>query len=258
MTNQLKPFLLKSLISVSVFGLALTTSMVGSASAIEFTKPKAVVELFTSQGCSSCPPADQALREMNKGGEILGLALHVDYWDRLGWKDTFASPENTSRQKLYSQAFGERSIYTPQAVINGRTHVVGSRKAEIVSKAGNFARGSEGLSVDVGLEKIGGAVKVSILPSNEASNATLYVFYFNPEGEVQIKRGENAGKKINYTNIVGKVEMVGMVGDQGLTTEFAVADMKQKGYKACALILQGKTANGYPGPIIGASVISDL
>ena len=114
------------------------------------------------------------------------------------------------------------------------------------------------MSVDVGLEKIGGAVKVSILPSNEASNATLYVFYFNPEGEVQIKRGENAGKKINYTNIVGKVEMVGMVGDQGLTTEFAVADMKQKGYKACALILQGKTANGYPGPIIGASVISDL
>lgn len=243
---------------VSTSSLAMTSGAIVAANAVEFTKPKAVVELFTSQGCSSCPPADKALHELNDAGEILGLALHVDYWDRLGWKDTFASPENTARQRLYSRAFGERSIYTPQAVINGRTHVVGSRKADIITKAEAFARGSEGLFVPINLEKVGEAVKVSVTPDKQASNATLYVFYFNPEGEVQIKRGENAGRKISYSNIVGKVEMVGMVGNQGLATEFAIADMKQKGYKACALILQSKTASGYPGPIIGASVISDL
>lgn len=249
---------LNSFLAFSAMSLSLIQVMSGTATAVEFTKPKAVVELFTSQGCSSCPPADQALREINNDGEILGLAMHVDYWDRLGWKDTFASPENTTRQRLYAQALGERSVYTPQAVINGRTHVVGSRKGQILSKANGFAGGSDGLVVDINLAKLGDAVKVAISPGKEAKNATLYVFYFNPAGDVKIKRGENAGKTISYSNIVGKVEMVGMVGEAGLTTEFAIADMRQKGYKACAMILQDKTANGFPGAIIGASVISDL
>jgi hypothetical protein len=248
----------KSSLTVSIMALTSAFTFNATANAVEFTKPKAVVELFTSQGCSSCPPADQALREINTDGEILGLALHVDYWDRLGWKDTFASPENTARQRLYAQALGERSVYTPQAIINGRTHLVGSRKAQILSKAADFAETDKGLIVDIDLAKNGEAINVTIASSEEAKNATLYVFYFNPQGEVKIKRGENAGRNISYSNIVGKVEMIGMVGEAGLTTEFAIADMKQKGFKACALILQDRTTNGFPGAIIGASVISDL
>ena len=257
MHNTIRGILRRSVPTMAAAMLSLPLFAI-PAKAVEFSKPKAVVELFTSQGCSSCPSADKALREINSNGQILGLALHVDYWDRLGWKDTFASPENTERQWLYARALGERQVYTPQAVINGRSHLVGSRKGDILATANTFAKNGQGLEVDINLQKTGQAVKVSIAPGKTASDATLYVFYFNPQAEVNIKSGENAGRKITYSNIVGKVGMVGMVGADGLNTEFAFADMKQKGYKACALILQGKTADGNPGAIIGASVISDL
>lgn len=252
----IRPFVVSSLIA----NLALMAGMMATldAGAVEFTKPKAVVELFTSQGCSSCPPADAALKQMNENGELLGLALHVDYWDRLGWKDTFASAENTDRQWRYARSLGERQVYTPQAIINGRTHLVGSRKVQILDTAYGYSDGEKGLVVDVDLEKTSDTVKVMIDQSKASNHATLYAFYFNPVAEVAIKRGENAGKKIAYSNVVGKVETIGMVGNGGFATEFAIADMKQKGYKACALILQSKTKDGGPGAIIGASVISDL
>ncbi|MGB7287783.1 MAG: DUF1223 domain-containing protein [Salaquimonas sp.] len=239
-----------------LFSSALT--MAGTASAVEFTKPKAVVELFTSQGCSSCPPADAALKQMNDNGEILGLALHVDYWDRLGWKDTFASPQNTERQRAYAIPLNVRAIYTPQAIINGRTHVTGSKKVEILNTANSYAKQGKGLVIDINLTATTNAINVSIDQSEIAKHATLYAYYFNPASEVAIKRGENAGKKITYSNIVGTVETIGMVGDAGFDTEFSIADIRQKGYKGCALILQAKTADGGPGPILGATVISDL
>jgi len=244
-----------NLLVLSTLGLATSFA---PAVAIEFSKPKAVVELFTSQGCSSCPPADAALKEMNEDGEFLGLALHVDYWDRLGWKDTFASSDNTDRQWRYARALGERQVYTPQAIVNGRSHLVGSRKTEIRDLANAYAEGNDGLSVPVNLEKIGDTISVSVPAEPQSSKATLYAFYFNPSGEVEIKRGENSGRKISYSNIVGKVEMIGMVGAEGMKTTFAIEDIKRKGYAGCALILQSSTSNGNPGAIVGASVISDL
>lgn len=260
--NEFKPTGISRSITRSFLFASLTLASVtfntGIANAIEFTKPKAVVELFTSQGCSSCPPADAALKQLNENGELLGLALHVDYWDRLGWKDTFASAENTDRQWRYARALGERQVYTPQAIINGRTHLVGSRKVQILDTAYGFSEDAKGLTVDINLQKIGDSVKVMIDQSETSNRATLYAFYFNPSAEVAIKRGENAGKKIAYSNVVGKVETVGMVGDGGFATEFAIADMKQKGYAACALILQTKSSDGGPGAIVGATVISDL
>jgi len=228
------------------------------AMAIEITKPKAVVELFTSQGCSSCPPADAALREFNASDEILGLAMHVDYWDRLGWKDTFASPDNTKRQWQYARSLGERQVYTPQAIVNGRSHLVGSRKAEIEAMAALYANGEKGLSVPINLTVDDDSIGVEI-PSNATSKrATLYAVYFNPIDEVEIGRGENAGKTIRYSNVVRKVEMVGMIGGKDMAMAFSIADIKRKGYKGCALILQSSTPDGNPGPIIGASVIRDL
>ncbi|MCX7303033.1 MAG: DUF1223 domain-containing protein [Hyphomicrobiales bacterium] len=97
----------------------------------DILKPKGVVELFTSQGCNSCPPADKVLAELAEKGEVVALGYHVDYWDYLGWKDTLATPENTERQHLYGKAFQERSVYTPQAVINGRLHVNGARREAV-------------------------------------------------------------------------------------------------------------------------------
>ncbi len=232
--------------------------IVTNAKALELSKPKGVVELFTSQGCSSCPPADAILKEINQGDEILGLALHVDYWDRLGWADTFASPANTDRQWRYARALGERQVYTPQAIINGRTHVVGSQRAKILDTVSGLANKSQGLYVDVNLEKVGNVVKLSIPASNQSQNATLYAFYYNPEATVKIERGENAAKTITYSNIVGKIEMIGMVGADGMNVDFAIADMTQDGYKSCAMILQSKSADGGPGPIIGAAVMSEF
>ena len=90
-----------------------------------------VVELFTSQGCSSCPPADRILGELAERDDVIALALHVDYWDYLGWKDEFASPQYTKRQRAYARAAGERTIYTPQMVIGGQDHVIGSRPMKV-------------------------------------------------------------------------------------------------------------------------------
>ena len=229
-----------------------------NALAVEFTTPKAVVELFTSQGCSSCPPADAALREFNQGKDILGLAMHVDYWDRLGWKDTFASPDNTARQWRYARALGERQVYTPQAVVNGRAHFVGSRKSRITDAAEQLALAGEGLTVPIKLTAEGNVISVSVEGVPAAKSATLYAVYYNAEEAVNIQRGENAGKTITYSNIVGKMEMLGMTGAQGIAMHFSVDDIRQKGFTDCALILQTKTADGMPGPIIGASVISGI
>ena len=104
-----------------------------SVMAEQIIKPKGVVELFTSQGCRSCPPADRAFEQLVRQGDVVALAYHVDYWNYLGWKDTFASPRNTERQRNYARTRGDGAIYTPQAVINGLTPVNGSSKEAIQS-----------------------------------------------------------------------------------------------------------------------------
>ncbi len=228
------------------------------AVALEITRPRGVVELFTSQGCSSCPAADRVLSRFNEEGDILGLSIHVDYWDRLGWKDTFASHANTERQWAYARALGERQVYTPQAIVNGRAHHVGSRKEQIEARIRDFQGSEKGLHIPIDVSRHDGAVRVSVAPDERAHKATLYVFYFNPSEEVAIKRGENSGKTLNYSNVVGKVDMVGMVDATGLVTTFSVAELARKGFSGCALILQASTKDGDPGPILGATVISDL
>jgi hypothetical protein len=245
-------------VNILLLSLAMLAASGTSASALEVTKPSAVVELFTSQGCSSCPPADAALKQINAGKTILGLAMHVDYWDRLGWKDTFASAENTERQWRYARSLGERQVYTPQAVINGREHVVGSQKSAIIAAAGRYSSGGEGMVVPVNVVQSGDSLKVSIPGNTSGSHTTLYAVYFTPSQTVEIKRGENAGKSITYTNIVGKVEMIGMPDSNGMIANFSINDIRQKGYKGCALILQQVKSDGLPGPIVGVSVLRDL
>src|ERR1700750_688452 len=112
------------LLVVAACGLIL----LGDAAAAD---PRAVVELFTSQGCSSCPPADKLLGELAKDANVIALSLPIDYWDYLGWKDTLADKRFTARQKAYSHMRGDRDVYTPQVVVNGSAHVVGSDRAKI-------------------------------------------------------------------------------------------------------------------------------
>ena len=112
--------------------LSATSAAATNAAAME--RPRGVVELFTSQGCSSCPPADRIVGELAKDPSLVVLSLPVDYWDYIGWKDTLASPQCTARQKGYAAARGDGQVYTPQAVINGRIHVVGSKRAAVLDK----------------------------------------------------------------------------------------------------------------------------
>lgn len=238
--------------------LTLTVLTISPAAATEITRPTGVVELFTSQGCSSCPPADRVLGELTRRPDTLALAWHVDYWDYLGWKDTFARPANTKRQKAYARALSRRNVYTPQAVINGRLDVVGSRGNSVMAALDEFAGTSNGLTVEIDARISGDMLKINIENSPEANGATLWMVYFDRNRIVDVKRGENGGQRLSYSNIVRSMEMIGTVHDQALQTEFGIADISRRGHDACALILQKKTAHGDPGPIIGAAYLSEL
>ena len=228
------------------------------AGAVEIIAPNGVVELFTSQGCSSCPAADAILTEIAEGGQTLALAWHVDYWDYLGWKDTFAARANTDRQRAYARSFGEAQVYTPQAVVNGRTHVVGSHRDSLLATVDKLAAAGDGLTVPIETHSSGDFLKVKIVHSPQSAGATLWMIYFKDHAEVAISRGENGGHKLGYSNIVEAVEMIGMIKDQDLQAEFNLRDLGGRGHDSCALVLQTTTSQGTPGPILGAAIINYL
>ncbi|MGB1236280.1 MAG: DUF1223 domain-containing protein [Planktomarina sp.] len=159
-----------------------------------------VVELFTSQGCSSCPPADAILHELVKDPQIIPLALHVDYWDYIGWKDSFASPAFTKRQRTYASAQEERMVYTPQMMVNGMSHVVGSRRSEI-SALVQAAKGQQAL-VGVSANLSGDSLTINVDETQVKGPFIVHVVSYRPNSTVQIKRGENAGRTITYANVV--------------------------------------------------------
>src|ERR1700704_387937 len=125
-------------------------------------EPRAVVELFTSQGCSSCPPADRIIGELAKDPSIIALSLPIDYWDYLGWKDTLADARFSARQKAYSQMRGDREVYTPQVVVNGSMHVVGSDREGIESAIGSTGKADRVMSVPVTMTLAGKQITVSV------------------------------------------------------------------------------------------------
>jgi hypothetical protein len=160
-----------------------------------------VVELFTSQGCSSCPPADALLAELATQPGVIALALHVDYWDYLGWKDSFASPAFSARQKAYAKSFGRRSIFTPQMVVQGRRALVGHDAPSVL---GAIAEGmTEQATVTLDLRREGDVLAISLAPRDAPVGAAeVHVVRLIPSHEVSIEGGENAGMQILYSNIV--------------------------------------------------------
>src|SRR3954449_12137096 len=128
-------------------------------------EPRAVIELFTSQGCSSCPPADRILGELAKDPSVIALSMPIDYWDYLGWKDTLADSRFTARQKAYSQVRGDREVYTPQVVVNGSVHVIGSDREGIEEAIGSTASGAGVMSVPVTMTQAGTQINVSVAAS---------------------------------------------------------------------------------------------
>jgi hypothetical protein len=160
-----------------------------------------VVELFTSQGCSSCPPADALLRELAEEPGVIALALHVDYWDYLGWRDSFGSPYFTARQKAYAKAAHSRRFYTPQMVVQGNDRLVGHDAVRIVRSIASHQ--ALPAAVDLEVEQDGDALNISLSPNGVPVGASdVHVVRYVPSREVEIEAGENAGRTIDYTNIV--------------------------------------------------------
>lgn len=142
----------------NTLGLAVALALLTHAApgtAAERQKPLGVVELFTSQGCNSCPPADAVFGDLAREGKVVALAYHVNYWDYLGWRDTLSSVDATQRQYDYMSALGTQSVYTPQAVVNGRAHMNAARRGEVESALRSMAQGNTGLQVGVSATRSG-------------------------------------------------------------------------------------------------------
>jgi hypothetical protein len=165
-----------------------------------------VIELFTSQGCSSCPPANAFLNEMSKGrADVLPLAFHVTYWDRLGWKDPFSLEAATVRQDRYGHRFGDGS-YTPEMVVNGSVGLVGSHRDE-VNAAIEQAKRDQNASADVSVDKVGENVAIRIGSGN--GNGKVLLIGFDREHTTKIGRGENGGRTLAESNVVRSIRPVG-------------------------------------------------
>lgn len=249
----MRKFLKSLLLAISVTGISHSTAL-----SADIFQPKAVVELFTSQGCHSCPPADKIIGKLAKEKDVLGLSWHVDYWDYLGWKDTFASRENTERQYSYAKSLRERQVYTPQAIINGRAHEVGSREDNLRNLASHFSASNKGMVVSINANIGDDSLNIQIDDTPLGDNSTLYMVYFDADNTVKITRGENTGKTITYHNVVKKIQPLGMLKPSGMNMDFPLSEIKREGTDSAALILQKADSNGNPSAIVGALVISDL
>ena len=212
--------------------------------------PKAVVELFTSQGCSSCPKADEKFAQLQTRKDVIALAWHVDYWDYIGWPDTFGAAENSDRQRAYAESWGSSRIFTPQLIVNGLKGVVGSRDSDV---EGALAEAQLDLPVD--LELKGAMLKVSVAARPGAGAAMVWLVTYKDHSAVLIERGENAGKTIDYTQIVTGKQMLGAwEGAEGTVLKLPVSELSAHDSNGAVILVQSEK-DGLPGPILGAASI---
>lgn len=225
----------------------------GAAIAGDVARPTGVIELFTSQGCSSCPPADEAFADLARKGDVVALAYHVNYWNYLGWRDTLSSKENTQRQYDYMRALGATSVYTPQAVINGTVHLNGANADAVRAHLG---RGEAPTALPVGI-KVSTADDTVVIETEAATTpvtkAHVVLVYYDAPRTVEIDRGENTGRKVTYWNAVTAMQTAGMWHGGVERYELPASEIARKG--GCAVLLQTVAEDGGPGKILGAAVV---
>lgn len=215
-------------------------------------QPRAVLELFTSQGCSSCPAADALFVELARDPNVISLTLPVDYWDYLGWKDTLAQPAFSARQKGYAHLRGDGHVYTPQAVVNGAAHVVGSDRAAIQA-----ASAAASLPVRISATESDGMVRVSVPAATAGQRTgTVFILPVSRAREVAITRGENRSRRITYANVVREMIRVGDWTGEEAKFELPLASARGGDADGYVVLLQSvmPKANGAmkSGPILGA------
>jgi hypothetical protein len=217
-------------------------------------KRPVVVELFTSQGCNSCPPADALLGQIaSTRRDVLALSLPVTYWDMLGWKDTLASDTNTRRQKGYAEIMHSGGVYTPQAIVDGVSDVVGSR--EQAMDAAIAARAADMDTVPIELSATPKEIRIVVGAGRAyagGADATIWLFHLLGKATVAIGSGENGGQKITYRNVVRDVRAVGLWKGQQVVLDLPRADMPSPPHDAVAVVVQD---GGY-GRIVGAAMLT--
>lgn len=212
-----------------------------------------VLELFTSQGCSSCPPADVLLGQYARRSDVLALSFPVSYWDHLGWRDTLASDTFNDRQRAYAAARGDREIYTPQVVVNGLVHAVGSQKSAVEAAITRTSRQLHAAWVPLSVECGGGDAKLKAgdAPAgSEYRSGKLWLAFYSSAVTVDIGRGENTGREITYTNVVRHLLPAGSW--DGHEARYSIKIPQGSPTDHCAALLQSDKTQA----ILGANAVA--
>lgn len=221
-----------------------------TAFADDTQKQPVLVELFTSQGCSSCPQADQILGELQKRNDVVALSFSIDYWDYIGWRDTLASRENTLRQQAYEKVLPSHRVYTPQMVVDGVQDVVGNQRRDVLDVIDKRAKDARAKRIPITLKQAGDTVEVRLAAGSAPSEAaTVWLAHTLSSRTVNIAKGENGGRVITYHNIVRDFAAVGKWSGQALTLQVPAQGKSGEITDGVAVWVQ---ANGQ-GPVLGAA-----
>jgi hypothetical protein len=219
--------------------------------------PRAVLELFTSQGCSSCPPADKVLGEMAHDPTIIALSMPIDYWDYLGWKDTLADARFSARQRAYSRVRGDREVYTPQVVVNGAVHVIGSDRESIETAIDKTDHDDGVMSVPVTMTQSDRLLTVSVAASSRPTplHGEVWICAIVKAIPIAIGRGENRGQEVTYFNVVRNLFKLGDWNGASGSWSVPLEKIARDGIDGAVAYIQDGSREK-PGPMLGAAYTS--
>ena len=230
-------------------GAGAAMSLLGSPLHAGERQRPVVIELFTSQGCSSCPPADEFLKALRGIEGIIAVSFHVDYWDYLGWRDTLGDRAYTERQYDYASLRGDGNIYTPQTIINGKSLHVGSDKVAIKAAIRDAQLETDAIWVPLSIEHSDTEIAITIDAYESAPVSTIWLIGIAPAISVKIERGENADRDIEYCNVVRKIVPAGKWTGAALKLVFPMPAVSTSDTAAFVALLQVGTV----GSVIGAA-----
>jgi hypothetical protein len=217
-------------------------------------EPRAVIELFTSQGCSSCPAADKLLADLAGDPSLVPISVPIDYWDYLGWKDTLADPRNTARQKAYAHVRGDGQVYTPQVVVNGSLHALGSDKSAIEFAIGKSRKAGAMSLPSVALAVADGRLHAAVPEvADVRAAAEVWLLGLTRAATIAIGRGENKGRTVTYTNVVRRWIRLGDWNGKANSWSVPLQTIKGDGIDEAAIVVQSGTTEK-PKAILGATL----
>jgi hypothetical protein len=230
--------------------LAAVCASIASAQA----QTRGVVELFTSQGCSSCPPADRLLAELARDPSLVAISVPIDYWDYLGWKDTLADPRNTARQKAYAHVRGDGQVYTPQAVVDGSIHALGSDKAAIEHAIAKARKNGAMSLLPVTLAVAEGRINLTVPQAMDgSSSAEAWLCGLMKTATIAIARGENKGRDVTYHNVARRWVKLGDWTGHARSWSVPMQTLAGDGIDEAVVLLQSGTIEK-PRAILGAAL----